>query len=103
MLHELLRLNLFGYQIPIYGYGFMLVVAFVACVQAGQWLARRMGIDPELIVNAVLVALISGIIGARICAVLEDWRDYTAGRSIWGAIVNVINIREGGLTFYGGL
>lgn len=103
MLHELLRLNLFGYQVPIYGYGFMLVVAFVVCVQAGQWLARRMGIDPELIVNAVLVALISGIIGARVCAVLENWRDYTAGRSIWGAIVNVINIREGGLTFYGGL
>jgi len=103
MLHELLRLHIFGQVIPIYGYGFMLVVAFIACVQAGQWLARRMGIDPELVVNAVLVGLVSGIIGARICSVLESWREYTAGRSIWGAIVNVINIREGGLTFYGGL
>jgi phosphatidylglycerol---prolipoprotein diacylglyceryl transferase len=103
MLHELLRLHLFGHEIPVYGYGFMLVLAFLACVASGQWLARRMGIDPELVVNAVLVALVSGIIGARICAVVENWHDYTAGRSVWGGILNVINIREGGLTFYGGL
>jgi phosphatidylglycerol:prolipoprotein diacylglycerol transferase len=102
MLHEILRLHLFGYQFPIYGYGLMLVVAFLACVQSGQWLARRMGIDPELIVNAVLIALVCGIIGARICAVLENFSEYTRGRSLWGSIVNIINIREGGLTFYGG-
>jgi phosphatidylglycerol:prolipoprotein diacylglycerol transferase len=103
MLHELFRLHLFGYQIPVYGYGFMLVVAFLACVQSGQWLARRMDIDPELVVNAVLIALITGIIGARACSVLENFSQHTHGRSIWSSIVNVVNIREGGLTFYGGL
>jgi phosphatidylglycerol:prolipoprotein diacylglycerol transferase len=102
MLHELFRLQLFGHQIPVYGYGFMLVVAFLACVQSAQWLARRMGIDPELVVNAVLIALVCGIIGARACSVLENFRQYTQSPSIWANLANVINIREGGLTFYGG-
>ena len=56
MLQIVYRLHLLGFDIPIYGYGLMLVVAFLACVQTSQWLARRSGLNPELFSNAVLIA-----------------------------------------------
>ena len=60
MLQELFRIHLFGRAIPIYGYGLMLVVAFLACVKTSQWLGVRKGIRPELFVDATLIAMVSG-------------------------------------------
>jgi phosphatidylglycerol:prolipoprotein diacylglycerol transferase len=97
------RIHMFGYTIPLYGYGLMLVIAFLACVTTSKWLARHYGIDPELFVNAALIALCTGVIGARLCHVLENFPEYSRGDlTLWQNLRNVINIREGGLTFYGG-
>lgn len=103
MLQELFRINLFGRAIPIYGYGLMLVVAFLACVKTSQWLGSRKGIKPELFVDATLIALASGLIGARLCHVLENFREYTRpDLSFAQNLFNIVNTRDGGLTFYGG-
>jgi phosphatidylglycerol---prolipoprotein diacylglyceryl transferase len=103
MLQVICRIHLFGHVIPIYGYGLMLVVAFFACIKTAQWLARRNRINPELMVNAALVALVTGMIGARLCHVIENFRDYTrSDLSVWANFLNIVNTREGGLTFYGG-
>jgi len=103
MLQELFRIHLFGHEFPIYGYGLMLVVAFLACVKLSQWLGERKGIKPELFVDATLIALATGLIGARLCHVLENLPDYTRGDlSVAQNLRNMINTREGGLTFYGG-
>ena len=88
---------------PIYGYGVMLVVGFFAAIALAKFLARRSGIDPELFANAALIALVAGIAGARLSHVIENWHDYTRpdlsfGQNFW----NAINIRSGGLTYYGG-
>ena len=88
---------------PIYGYGVMLVVGFFAAIGLAKFLARRSGIDPELFANAALIALVAGIAGARLSHVVENWHDYTRpelsfGQNFW----NAINIRSGGLTYYGG-
>jgi len=103
MWQEIFRLHLFGHEFPIYGYGLMLVIGFLAAVQLAKFLARRKGIDPELFVNAGLLALVMGVVGARLSHILENLPDYTrsdlsVGQNLW----NAINISNGGLTYYGG-
>jgi phosphatidylglycerol---prolipoprotein diacylglyceryl transferase len=99
----LFRLDLFGHPVPVYGYGLMLVVAFLGCVVAGRFLAKRSGINPDQMVDAVLIAVATGIIGARLCSVLENLHEYTRpDRTVWQNVFSIFNTREGGLTFYGG-
>jgi len=90
-------------NIPIYGYGVMLMVAFLACTIVGRRLARRFGLDGELFVNATLIALVMGLVGARLSHVLENWSTYTdPRRSPLENLLDAVNIRSGGLTYYGG-
>jgi phosphatidylglycerol:prolipoprotein diacylglycerol transferase len=103
MLQVVFRLHLFGYVIPIYGYGLMLVAAYLACVKTGQWLGKYVGIKPELFSGAAALAMIFGIIGARLCHVIENLPEYTrSDLTLWQNLANIANTREGGLTFYGG-
>jgi phosphatidylglycerol:prolipoprotein diacylglycerol transferase len=103
MLQILFRIHLFGREIPIYGYGLMLVVAFLACVQTARWLAAGKGMNPDYFVDAALIAIITGLIGARLCHVLENLPEYTrSDLTIWQNLYDIVNTREGGLTFYGG-
>lgn len=88
---------------PIYGYGVMLVIGFFASMELAKFLARRSKIDPELFANAALIALVAGVIGARLSHVIENIGDYTRSdlsfaQNFW----NAINLRSGGLTYYGG-
>jgi phosphatidylglycerol:prolipoprotein diacylglycerol transferase len=54
-------------------------------------------------VDAVLIAVATGIIGARLCSVLENLHEYTRpDRTVWQNVFSIFNTREGGLTFYGG-
>ncbi len=104
MLQELFRIHLFGHEFPIYGYGLMLVVAFLACVKLSQWLGLRKGIKPEWFIDATLIALATGLIGARLFHVLENLPEYTrSDLDVLQNLHNIVNTREGGLTFYGGL
>jgi phosphatidylglycerol:prolipoprotein diacylglycerol transferase len=92
------------YHIPIYGYGLMMVCAFLATQWLSSKLAKGKGIDPEIFVNVALLALVSGVIGSRISHVLENLTYYTnPNLTAWENFTNMINIRSGGLTFYGGL
>jgi phosphatidylglycerol:prolipoprotein diacylglycerol transferase len=89
---------------PVYGYGVMLVIGFFAAIQLAKFLARHSGMDPEIFVNAGLIALVTGVAGSRLSHVLENWHQYTnPDRTVWANFVDAINIRSGGLTFYGGL
>jgi phosphatidylglycerol:prolipoprotein diacylglycerol transferase len=88
---------------PIYGYGVMMVLGFFAALQLARFLGRRSGIDPEVFVNAGLIALLTGVIGARLSHVLESLPQYTdPNRTAWENLKDAANIRSGGLTFYGG-
>jgi len=98
---ELFRVPLLGW--PVYGYGVMLVVGFFSALALAKFLARRNGLDPELFANAALIALATGVIGSRLSHVLENLGDFTRpDRSVWQNLVNVFNMRSGGLTYYGG-
>src|SRR5262245_17612495 len=98
MLQEVFRIPTPWGSIPIFGYGLMMVVGFLCAVQLAKFLARRSGIDPELFVNAALIALVAGVAGARLSHVLENFSEYTrADRSLGENLFAMINIRSGGL------
>ena len=93
-------------EIPIFGYGLMLVLGFYAGLQLMRVLARRSGLDPDIFVNVAVIALVFGIAGARLSHVLENIEQYTTvtpTRSAWDNFLDAVNIRSGGLTFFGGL
>lgn len=101
MLPELFRIPIIDK--PIYSYGLMMVIAFLAVMQISQRLARHKGLNPELFMNAALIALVSGIMGARLSHILENINDFTRPNlSVWQNFFNMINISSGGLTYYGG-
>ena len=74
-----------------------MVVAFLF----GTWLAlresRRLHLDEDRVVTVVLVALVAGVLGARMLYVLEHVSEF---RREWGS---VLALWQGGLTLYGGL
>src|SRR6266550_77104 len=103
MLPELFHFNLFGHEIHLYTYGLMMIVGFFAAVYLARFLANRSGLDGELFVNAGLIGLISGVIGARASHVLENLDEFTrSDRTAMENFLAMINLSSGGLTYYGG-
>jgi len=75
----------------------MMAVAFLF----GTWLAlqeaRRLHLDEDKVVSVILVALVCGVLGARMLYVLEHVAEF---RREWGS---VLALWQGGLTLYGGM
>ncbi len=92
--------------IPIYGYGLMLFVAFVACTWLGSRLARREGIAPEHVQDLAIYLFVGGIIGSRVVYMIQYYKGWSVGFSDWPHFVQLVkdffSIWEGGLVFYGG-
>lgn len=84
-------------NLPIRGYGLMLMIGFLG----GTWWAARRAFrvkaDPDGVVNLGFVALIMSIIGARVFYVAHYWEHF-AGRGLW----TIVNVSAGGMEFYGG-
>ena len=101
MLQELFRIP--GLNLPVYGYGLMLVLGVFAAVELGRYLSNRLGLDGDAFVTIGLLALVSGVVGARASHVLENLPDYTRGDvGVGQNLLHMANLSEGGLTFYGG-
>jgi phosphatidylglycerol:prolipoprotein diacylglycerol transferase len=84
--------------LPIYGYGMMLFLAFVACTWLASRLARREGIAVEHVQDLAIYLFIGGVIGSRVWFFFEE---KLAGRPAdWS---HFLYIWEGGLVFYGGM
>src|SRR2546423_6531386 len=102
MLQDLFRIPLINR--PVYGFGSMMILGFFVATEFGKFLCRRNKIHPDILMNAALIALISGVIGARLSHVIENWSIYTDPKRTFTAnLFDAINISSGGLTFYGGL
>jgi len=80
-----------GTEIPIYGYGMMLFLAFVFCLWLAKRLGRREGIEPKSIEDMAIWIFIFGILGARITYCVQFGCDFLGFFRIW----------DGGLVFYG--
>src|SRR3954466_11678822 len=92
---------------PVYGYGLMLAIGFLAATQLAKFLAARCKLNGELFVNAALLALLFGVVGARLSHILESIAAHTGefadnGRTTAENFRAMLNLSSGGLTFYGG-
>ncbi len=85
--------------IPIRSYGFMMMLGFLAAVITSSRRAKKCGADPEFVTNLALLALLSGVIGARVFYVVHHWPMFAATDN---PILTAINLTSGGLEFYGG-
>ena len=97
-------------SIPIYGYGSMLFVAFVASASLAAHRLRQLGADGEMAWDSAMWIFICGIFGARLFYVVEYRHRFFGpdpitgkGRTAWETIVALINLPDGGLVLYGGL
>src|SRR5688500_5798887 len=91
-----------GVDFPINSYGVVLIVGFLLALECGKFLARRAGHDPEVYVNAGIIALVSGVIGARLSHVIENWPQYSdPARTFAPNFFDATHLRSGALTSYG--
>jgi phosphatidylglycerol:prolipoprotein diacylglycerol transferase len=79
----------FGF--PIYGFGVMLFITFLATTWTASRRAKQEGVAPEILQDMAMWVFIGRIIGARIVYMIQYGRPISEFFKIW----------EGGLVFYG--
>jgi phosphatidylglycerol:prolipoprotein diacylglycerol transferase len=83
-------------DLPIESYGAMLCVALVVGHQLTLALAHNDGLSRDETTKCFVVAVITGLVGARLLYVLENFAQHAR-------IADVLALRRGGLALYGGL
>lgn len=82
----------------IHSYGLSIAIAFLLSLYLTQRDARKKGIDPDIIQNEAIFALLAGIIGSRVFHIIMFPYEYSLTNPIgW------IAIWQGGLVFQGAL
>lgn len=85
--------SVFGFQIAFYG---VIIGIGVLCgVLMAVHVAKKEGMDPDLIWDFAIYAIIFSIIGARAYYVIFEWEMYRENP------LSVLNLRNGGLAIYG--
>lgn len=87
--------TVFGFEIAFYG--LIIGIGIIAGILTAACLAKRTGLDPEVIWDFAVYAVIFSIIGARIYYVVFAWDFYRDN------LLGIFNIRKGGLAIYGGV
>lgn len=86
-------------SLPIYSYGFMLMIGFACAIPLAVYRAKKAGMDPDIIFDISMYIILAGVLGARVFYVFFETPEEFKGQS-WTV---VFEIWKGGLTFYGGL
>jgi len=84
----------------IKSYGVMMMIAFLTGIWMATRRAMRSQADPDVVLNMGLIALVTGVAGARIMFVWHYWQDRFANQA--NPILAIFDIRSGGLEFWGG-
>ncbi len=85
--------------ISIKTYGFCLMLGFLSAVWMAMRRAERVKANADRVLDLSFLALVFGVGGARLMYVIHYWQRDFAGRGL----LSVIDIRQGGLEFLGGL
>ncbi len=86
--------EIFGMSIA--WYAVFITLGMVLCVLYIIFMSNKIGITSEDVIDFALFVIPIGIIGARLYYVLSEIEHYHS-------LMDVINIREGGLAIYGGI
>lgn len=81
---------------PIYWYGILVALGFLAAVAHWNALARREGLPAGIGSDLGFIVIVGGILGARVAYLAANLDHYLAHP------VEMIRIDQGGLIFYGG-
>lgn len=100
MHHTLFTIPGLGWEIP--SYGFMMMLGFLTAIWWATRRATRSQANPDVILNCGFVALIAGVVGARLMYVVHYWERVEVPGDTAATIMNIVNVRQGGLEFYGG-
>ncbi len=82
----------------VHSYGLMLALGVLTGIAVARWRAKRCGEDPDTVSTLGILALVGGVIGARVSFVIEHWDEY-AGKDL----IEMGKLTSGGLVFDGGL
>ena len=96
---ELFTLPILGMSIKTYG--FFLMLGFLSAVWLAMKRAARVKADPDRVIDVSFFALLFGVGGARLFYVVHYWETDFALAS--NKLLAIIDIRQGGLEFLGGL
>jgi phosphatidylglycerol:prolipoprotein diacylglycerol transferase len=98
---EILKVPFFDFY--IHSYGLMMVLGLLLGMELAKFLARRSGLNPDHFANAAVLALISGLVGARIVYVIQYSHEvFLPNRSFVENLWSAVNLTSGGLVYYGG-
>jgi len=78
-------------------YGVLIALAVLVGTTLAQRQARRKGLDPDPLTNAIVLAIICALVGARLYYVAFNWDYYAAN------LAKIVAVWEGGLAIHGGL
>ena len=85
--------SVFGFQIALYG---VIIGIGVMCgVLMAAYVAKKENMEPDLVWDVAIYAIIFSIIGARIYYVIFQWDMYRENP------ISIFNLRNGGLAIYG--
>ncbi len=87
--------HIFGLEVR--WYGILIATGMIIGLYIAYKEAERQGFNPDDLIDLVLWCIPSALIGARLYYVIFQW-DYYKGN-----ILKILNTREGGLAFHGGL
>lgn len=83
--------------IPVHWYGILMTSAFVMGTLLAQYHAKKIGLDPEHILNMVMYIIPLAIVFARLYYVIFEWHNYRNN------LLDVFAVWHGGLAIHGGL
>ena len=87
--------SIFGFEIALYGV--IIGIGVLSGVLMAAHIAKKEKVDPDMIWDFAIYAIIFSIIGARIYYVVFAWDTYKNN------LIDIFNIRKGGLAIYGGV
>ena len=82
---------------PVYSYGVLLALAYLAGLQLAVVRARRAGLDPARVMDLGIYLIIAALVGAKLALVIVDF-DYFRTRP-----AELLSLVRAGGVFYGGL
>jgi phosphatidylglycerol:prolipoprotein diacylglycerol transferase len=95
-------------SLPLFGYGFMLLLGFVTALWFARRQAVRAGIDPDLLYDLAFWLLLPGVAGGRLAYLLQYGEhvftgpggEPLAGKDL---LIAAVNLSQGGLVLIGAI
>ena len=84
-------------EFTLHTYGLLLALGFFLAVMLAVREAKRVGVDPNVMMDLCFYALLAALAGSRVFYVITTWEEFRDNP------VDIVRFWRGGLVFYGGL